>query len=156
MEKDPQVPMHLPPSASVGLLGFEASDQDLLNSILDCAESPAAPERKWKIHSQPNVESTLEDLRLNPIPIVLCDRDRTAGAWKDLLLRFVALPDPPLLIVASRMADEHLWAEALNLGAWDVLAKPFDAAEVVRITGLACLRWHQRHTDSSAVMRAVA
>lgn len=118
--------------------------------------SPIDPRRKWEVHSRPNLESTLEDLRQDPIPIVLCDRDRTAEAWKDLLRSFASLPDPPLLIVASRMADEHLWAEALNLGAYDVLAKPFDATEVVRIAGLACLRWHQRRADLPTAAHAVA
>ncbi len=54
-------------------------------------------------------------------------------------------PDPPLLIVTSRLADERLWAEALNLGAWDVLAKPFDADEVIRIVTIACQHWQDRH-----------
>jgi len=43
---------------------------------------------------------------------------------------------PPLLIVTSRLADERLWAEVLNLGAHDVLAKPFNAEEVVRVLDL--------------------
>ena len=55
------------------------------------------------------------------------------------------LPDPPLLIVTSRLADERLWAEALNLGAWDVLAKPFDADEVIRIVSIAWQHWQDRH-----------
>jgi len=50
-----------------------------------------------------------------------------------VLAETLNLSDPPLLIVASRLADEYLWAEALNLGAYDVLAKPFDADEVVRV-----------------------
>jgi DNA-binding response OmpR family regulator len=54
------------------------------------------------------------------------------------------LPDAPLLIVTSRLADERLWAEALNLGAYDVLAKPFDTAEVVRVVSLAWQHWHTR------------
>ena len=55
------------------------------------------------------------------------------------------LPDPPLLIVTSRLADERLWAEALSLGAYDVLAKPFDPEEVVRIVGFAWKNWQNRH-----------
>jgi DNA-binding response OmpR family regulator len=51
------------------------------------------------------------------------------------------LVDSPLLIVVSRLADEHLWAEALNLGAYDVLAKPFDAMELSRTLTSAWLRW---------------
>jgi len=36
------------------------------------------------------------------------------------------------LIVVSSAADARLWAEALNLGAWDVLEKPLDRREVIR------------------------
>ena len=55
------------------------------------------------------------------------------------MLEHISLfPDPPLLIVTSGLADARLWAEALNLGTYDVLAKPFDATEVIRIVRLAC------------------
>jgi DNA-binding response OmpR family regulator len=56
-----------------------------------------------------------------------------------LLEQLARLPDPPALVVTSRIADDSLWAEALNLGAYDVLAKPFDGAEVVRVVSLAWL-----------------
>ena len=49
------------------------------------------------------------------------------------------------LIVTSRLADEYLWAEALNLGAYDMLAKPFDASEVVRVLGSAWRHWTDLH-----------
>ena len=49
------------------------------------------------------------------------------------------LPDPPILIVSSRLADECMWAEALNFGAYDVLAKPFDTEEVIRVLSLGWL-----------------
>jgi DNA-binding response OmpR family regulator len=45
------------------------------------------------------------------------------------------------LIVTSDLADDRLWAEALNLGAYDVLAKPFRAAEVFRTVSLAWRQW---------------
>ena len=41
------------------------------------------------------------------------------------------------MIVTSRLADDRLWAEVLNLGGYDVLAKPFDASEVARVVGTA-------------------
>ena len=62
-----------------------------------------------------------------------------------MLERISLLPDPPLFIVTSRLADERLWAEALNLGAWDVLAKPFEADEVIRIVSIAGQHWQDRH-----------
>jgi DNA-binding response OmpR family regulator len=56
--------------------------------------------------------------------VVVCERDLPPGSWKDVLEQVTILSDPPSLIVTSRLADERLWAEALNLGAYDVLAKP--------------------------------
>ena len=55
-----------------------------------------------------------------------------------------SLPNAPSLIVASRLADDRLWGEALNLGAWDVLAKPFDPTEVIRSLHSAWRRWHDQ------------
>ena len=54
------------------------------------------------------------------------------------------LPQAPSLVAASRLADDHLWAEALNLGAWDVLAKPFDRSEVLRSVAQAGVHWHHQ------------
>src|SRR5437879_13527281 len=79
------------------------------------------------------------------IPIVVCECDVFPGRWKKILEQIAPLRNPPLLIVTSRLADEHLWAEALNLGAYDVLAKPFDRKEVSRIFSLAWLHWHDQH-----------
>jgi hypothetical protein len=45
--------------------------------------------------------------------------------------------------VGSRSADEFLWAEALNLGAYDVLARPFEPSEVMRTLSLAWLQWNE-------------
>lgn len=78
-----------------------------------------------------------------------CERDLAPGAWKDMLDEAFALPQSPCVIVTSRLADEYLWAEALNVGAYDVLAKPFEREEVVRIVSLASRSWHDRHLRGS-------
>jgi DNA-binding response OmpR family regulator len=75
------------------------------------------------------------------VPIVICEHDLGQHNWRQVLETIACLPRPPLLIVASRLADEYLWSEALNLGAYDVLAKPFDENEVVRTVDAARRRW---------------
>ena len=80
--------------------------------------------------------------------MVLCERDLAPESWREMLEHLRQMDDPPLLVVISRLADERLWAEALNLGAHDVLAKPFDASEVTRILSLAWLRWRHRHVGT--------
>ena len=54
------------------------------------------------------------------------------GDWKDVLELTSEMNEPAQLIVLSRDGDERLWAEVLNLGAWDVLIKPFHPKEVYR------------------------
>jgi DNA-binding response OmpR family regulator len=80
-------------------------------------------------------------LRGQSIPVLLCERDYADGNWEDLLKATVRLPDPPSLIVFSRLADESLWAKVLNLGGFDVLMTPFEPEEVLRVTFAAWSRW---------------
>ena len=83
-------------------------------------------------------------LQQHDIATVVCERDLLPGTYIDLLEQIKAMPNPPSLIVASRLADERLWAEALNLGAWDVLATPFDRNEVVRSVRSGWQHWRGR------------
>lgn len=76
------------------------------------------------------------------IGVVLCERVLGSRTWIDVLNLLFRLPNPPPLIVTSRLADDFLWAEALNRGAYDVLAKPFDRQELLRSVNLAWLRWY--------------
>jgi CheY-like chemotaxis protein len=87
-----------------------------------------------------SLEQALRSLRRAEFSIVLCDRD-VAGTWQQLMRQIRTMPNTPFLIVTSRLADDHLWAEALNLGAYDVLAKPYDADETVRVITSAWMHW---------------
>ena len=59
------------------------------------------------------------------------------GTWRDLLHVNDDAAGPPLMIVTSRLADEYLWAEVLNLGGYDVLAKPFHEENVRHVVASA-------------------
>lgn len=73
----------------------------------------------------------LASIRAGKISVLICEADLPDGSWKDVLVGLAAETAPPPLIVASRLADERLWAEVLNLGGYDVLSKPFDPGEVL-------------------------
>ena len=75
----------------------------------------------------------VRQIREGGFKIVLCDRDLPDGTWLDVLGQVAASGDPPVLIVTSRLADERLWAEVLNLGGFDLIAKPFAATEVLHV-----------------------
>jgi DNA-binding response OmpR family regulator len=64
---------------------------------------------------------------------VICDRDLPDGDWRQLWDILAREPKPPMFIVTSRLADDALWAEVLNVGGYDLLLKPFRAEEVIRM-----------------------
>ena len=99
------------------------------------------PSRTFMVNPCATLVSGLAALQKHQFEVVVCERDLTPGSWKDVLDQGTILPDPPCLIVTSRLADERLWAEALNLGAYDVLIKPFDRTEAMRVVGAAWRAW---------------
>jgi DNA-binding NtrC family response regulator len=110
---------------------------------------------KWKLYGADRLESALAALHEHQVGVVLSEKDLPPHSWTDMLHAIHQFQDAPAVIVASRLADERLWAEALNLGAYDVLAKPFDRDEVLRSVSLAWLNWHHKHeiATGSATLR---
>jgi len=84
----------------------------------------------WILYKARDLVSALVLLQQHDIAVVLCERYLWPGSYIDVLEYIYDQPNAPSLVVASRLADERLWA--LNLGAWDVLAKPFDRNELLR------------------------
>jgi len=122
-----------------------AEDHTSLSSIFERSERILCGDSKWTLRPCATVESAMAALSQARIPLVVTERDLAPGSWRDILENLLLLPNPPFLIVTSRLADEYLWAEALNLGAYDVLAKPFDASEVMRVLASAWRHWTDRH-----------
>ena len=69
---------------------------------------------------------------------VLTEATLEDGTWLELLQLSRALDT--VLIVTHPWADVRFWAEAINMGAYDVLAQPFNRAEVRRVVGSAAAR----------------
>jgi len=114
---------------------------------------------QWRIHNALNLQSASAFLRAHVVPLVICEHDLLPGTWTQLLDETRLLAIPPVLIMTCRVADDHLWAEALNMGAYDVLAKPLDQTEVTRTLSSAWLHWQQRYcalTMSRKVMATAA
>jgi len=137
---------------SVGL-GHE--DSSGLTAIFARSEWPLCPDSEWKLQTSPSLRAAVSELGKDRPHIVICEKSLGDNSWRDVLDKLSHVPDPPALIVTSRVADEYLWAEALNLGAYDVLAEPFEPAEVVRVLSSAWLhRLHRKELTASRAMRA--
>jgi len=98
---------------------------------------------RWKLQVRATCPQGLALLRQRRIPVVICDAGQSDTNWRSLLREMSHLSSPPSLIVSSRLADERLWAEVLNLGGYDVLSTPFDGREVLRACFLAWQNWER-------------
>jgi DNA-binding NtrC family response regulator len=107
----------------------------------DGGRDSALDQFPWRTHRVRNcLEFLLHLCRSHP-RVVVCERDLPDGDWRDVLEVTASLLSPPPVIVTSRLADDYLWAEVLNLGGYDVLAKPLDKQEVNRTLNLAWGHW---------------
>jgi DNA-binding response OmpR family regulator len=100
----------------------------------------------WTLSTACDLASARQLLSQHLVHVVLCDPTLPDGTWHNMLDVLGELPEPPQLIVTAHHADDRLWAEVLNLGAWDVLVKPFHPKEVYRTIHLAWRHWtdHRR------------
>jgi DNA-binding response OmpR family regulator len=98
----------------------------------------------WNIYRALDLQQARSFLMKTPVPVALCERNLPDGTWKDLFTFAESLSNPPLFVVMSEVADQYLWSEVLNLGGYDVLAKPFDRSELLQVVGMSWRNWKCR------------
>lgn len=119
---------------TISLLSISPIDDghDALEELLD--------QSIWRVHTAVSLSSAVLHMRRSVVAVVVCDADLLHETWREMVGHLKQLPRPPCLIVTSRLADDGLWTEALNLGVYDVLAKPFNPGELLRC--LISAWWH--------------
>lgn len=111
------------------LVGDFGNDRLLVNQVFQRAG--------WRLLEVRDRRQALHCLGQHPVQVVIAESNLPKWDWKHVLRDLRRLMQPPQLVVTSRTADDFLWAEALNMGAYDVLARPFAAEEVERVVAAA-------------------
>jgi DNA-binding NtrC family response regulator len=122
-----------PTNPNLGILSVSAAPED--HTIVRQSVSGIS----CSLQTAEDCRSALEHLGNRRIAVVVCERELPDGTWRDILEHLGSAPGRPLLIVISRVADDRLWAEVLNMGGYDVLAKPLNAEEARHVLMTACL-----------------
>ncbi len=87
-------------------------------------------------------EEVLARVRNDDIDVLICEDRFGSSTWQHILATLKDLPASPPFVVTSRLADDRLWAEVLNMGGFDVLAQPFRFEEVSHVVLSACRHRH--------------
>lgn len=104
----------------------------------------------WRFHHTGDPGSAVQLIEAFGIPVVICDAQMDRCSWQDLHAHAAKSPVAPAVIIAARSADDCLWAEVLNVGGFDVLAKPFEKQEVLWAARTAFEEWAARREKSRA------
>ncbi len=102
----------------------------------------------WRLDLREGLADSRVLLKELETGVVISACDLPDGNWKEVLQEMQRKSAPLPMIVVSRLADERLWAEVLNLGGYDVLPTPFDTNEVLHSVTLA---W--QHSLSKGIRR---
>jgi len=135
---------------SLTVLSISPIEQD------HCSLQEIMGHSSWRTFTARHLAGARDLIRYEDIAVVLCEQHLGHGSWIDVLDHCNELPQPPSVVVTSRLADDRLWAEALNLGAWDVLAKPFDRNEVLRSVKAAWQHWFDHGKMPLALMKSAS
>ncbi len=156
MKSSSQVTAVAPESRNILAVTPSVEDHTRLASILNLAASLHPHTTQWKLSGAMTLACAITALDKADYSVVLCESELGIHGWKDLIECTETRSNPPSLIVTSQNANERLWAEALNRGAYDVLAKPFSPSEVIRAVELAGLRWQRQGQLGSSSNRQTA
>jgi len=94
------------------------------------------------IEEAADVRQARAKLQQDDYQSILTEAALPDGNWLDVLHLVRACPYHAEVVITSPQADSPLWAEALNVGVYDVLAQPYYAPEVRRIVANACRHRH--------------
>jgi DNA-binding NtrC family response regulator len=70
---------------------------------------------------------------LNPSPLVFTDTQLPDGTWADILAMAENAKRPVNVIVVARLVDTRFYVEAIETGAFDFIAPPFNATDLAYV-----------------------
>jgi DNA-binding NtrC family response regulator len=115
----------LPDPGSVVLVSHDDQNRAALRRIFS--------DLGWEVREKRAVAEFRQCIKPRWSGVVLTECHLPDGTWQDILAHTATICPHAQVVVMSRLADERLWAEVLNRGAFDLLAEPVEQTEVVRV-----------------------
>ena len=85
------------------------------------------------IHAQSRAQASRLLGGLNPAPLVFTDTQLPDGTWADILGVAEKAAQPVNVIVVARVVNTRFYVEAIETGAFDFLAPPFNATDLAYV-----------------------
>jgi len=129
-------PLHAKPRTRVLLVSAIDEDRLQLSQILGGV--------MWEVDRVGTCHEAEREIRRSRPPIVITDVGLLDGDWTCIHKLVKSVKPCAHLIVLSSRTDSQLWFEARQSGAHDVLVKPLQDADVVKMLMAALDDWKTR------------
>ncbi|MCC6587008.1 MAG: response regulator [Bryobacterales bacterium] len=117
--------------SEVSVLGVSGSVQ--VRRAINLALTQAG----WSCRQVDNCTEALKTIEATGARVVVTDTNLSDGTWRDLVDAARQQPDPPAVVVTSPHADEALWTDVIEHGAFDLVRVPGESTEFLRVVRLA-------------------
>ncbi len=114
-----------PPRFSCVFLGCSREEYQSAFGLLDAAGI--------RLHRAGSLEQADSLLGVGDSLVLLTEAAFPGGTWRDALAMKARRHRNAVLVVTAAAADESLWLDVLEQGAYDLILKPFVAEELFRI-----------------------
>jgi DNA-binding NtrC family response regulator len=92
---------------------------------------------------------------LNPAPLVFTDTQLPNGTWADILAVAEQAKRPVNVIVVARLVNTRFYVEAIETGAFDFIAPPFNATDLAYVVRSAVDNAVARRATQALATRTV-
>ena len=114
-----------PSSVDVVLLTPHPADVEVMTS--------AFSRTQVRLHHASTVPQALGLLETTQSLVLVVEDEFSDGDWVQMLDLLAVRHPLVAMVVCSQRADERLWAEVINRGAFDLVNRPFYGPELIRI-----------------------
>lgn len=118
-------------SGTVAVVGVSGSAQirRAIDALLTCSG--------WSYRHVESCQEALKTMEATGARVVVTDTELSDGTWRDLVDAARQQANPPAVVVTSRHADEALWTDVIEHGAFDLVPVPGETGEFLRVVRLA-------------------
>jgi DNA-binding response OmpR family regulator len=114
-------------------------------AVSDCAQAIG-----WKLKLLETVDQALSVPASEAVALIIVDRDLSEHDWRSSVQSLANTVSTPCVLLASSVVDPYLFQELVKHGGFDVVPKPIQSKELVRLGRLAFRYWRSQHTSMAS------
>ncbi len=111
-------------------------------AVSECARAAG-----WKLKLLDTVDQAVCVAGSEVVMLIIMDRDLSEQEWRGSVQSLANTLSNPCVLLASSVVDPYLFQELVKHGGFDLVPKPIQTKELLRLGRLAFAYWRNQHTS---------